>query len=68
MNDETRLVLAGLQGEIEKHLEAIVEMLPDDYAVTLIARNTKIPNAQLVVTKETDIETVANELLGAPKL
>lgn len=46
-------------------LNRLNQLLPDGYKLTLIARHPNIPNAQMVVSDDTDLEAVANALLTA---
>ena len=48
-------------------LDRLSQLLPPDYKLTLVARHTKLPNAQMVVTEEndTDFEAIVHALMTA---
>ena len=57
--------LANMQQGIRKHLDGIQTLLPPGYAITFVARHVAIEDAQLILSKDPDIEAVANALLKA---
>lgn len=74
-NDEQRKMT---DAEVERHLQemntqiaallnAAQKVLPPKYQITLIARHTEIPEANMVWSKESDMEVVADALLKAGK-
>lgn len=74
-NDEQRQMT---DAEIEQHvqemntqiaalLNAAQKVLPPKYMITLVARHTEIPEANMVWSKEPDMEVVANAVLKAGK-
>lgn len=56
--DHIKRVVAG-------QLASIEGQLPPGYKLTFIARHPRIPNAQMVVSDDNDLEAVAHELLTA---
>jgi hypothetical protein len=57
--------LYQLRAAMTPYLEAIQQMLPEDYRVTLVARHLNLEEAQFVLTEDDDVEAVANCLLRA---
>jgi hypothetical protein len=60
--------LENIQREVGHHLGAISKVLPPGYKITFIARNVDIPNGQVVMTEDDNLELVAQELLSAGDL
>jgi hypothetical protein len=46
------LSLIIIRPQIEKHLQAIADILPAHYKVTMVARSDKHPNAEIVLTED----------------
>ncbi len=74
-NDEQRKMT---DVEVEQHIQemntqiaallnAAQKVLPPKYQITLIARHTEIPEANMVWSKEPDMEVVADAILKAGK-
>lgn len=55
--------LLGIRPELEKHLIAIQNLLPDPYRLTLVARHTSNPDAYITLTDDYPLEDVATVLM-----
>ena len=51
--------LYGLQTSIEPHLERIEKILPKEYRLTLVARHTTMPEAEIVLTLDNLWDVIA---------
>ena len=51
--------LLNLYYDIQAHLEAIEQLLPDAYKLTLLARNTEKPNADILMGTDEPEEVLA---------
>lgn len=65
LSPQARMQLDHIKRVVAGQLTSIERQLPPGYKLTLIARHPTIPNAQMVVTDDNDLEAVANELLSA---
>lgn len=59
--------LQEMNTQVAAHLSAMQKILPPKYQITLVARHIEIPEANMVWSKETDMEVVADALLKAGK-
>lgn len=59
--------IAEMNTQIVALLAAAQKVLPPKYQITLIARHTEMPEANMVWSKESDMEAVADAVLKAGK-
>lgn len=59
--------IAEMNTQIIALLAAAQKVLPPKYQITLVARHTEMPEANMVWSKETDMEAVADAVLKAGK-
>lgn len=57
--------LYHLRAQIAPYLDAVQQLLPEDYRVTLVARHLRLEEAQFVLTSDDNLEATANCLLRA---
>lgn len=55
--------LLAIRPQIETHLRAIGNLVPEEYRQTLVMRHTALPDAYLVVTDDYPLEDVATTLM-----
>lgn len=59
--------IAEMNTQIVALLAAAQKVLPPKYQLTLVARHTEMPEANMVWSKEQDMEVVADAILKAGK-
>ena len=60
------MTLALIQMSFDRHLQQMAKELPDDYRLTLVARNTKRPDADIIMTRD-DLQGVSRAVLALNK-
>ena len=55
-----------IQLSFQNHLRQMAEELPPDYQLTLVVRNTKMPNADIIMTRDS-LPEVAEAILSLAK-
>lgn len=65
MDESAKQLLEAKRDEMSVALATIKRLLPEDYRLTLICRHLSMPNAQLILTEDLDLESAANALLQA---
>lgn len=55
-----------IQASFDGHLQQMASELPDDYRLTLVARNTKRPDADIIMTRD-DLQEVSRAVLAIDK-
>lgn len=62
---QTQEYTTKMQDAISELLGQIQNVLPPGYAITFVARHMTVSDAQLILSKDSDIEAVARLLLNA---
>ena len=57
------MTLALIQMSFDRHLQQMAAELPDGYRLTLVARNTTRPDADIVMTRD-DLWKVSEAILA----
>lgn len=63
-DEEIDQYLNGLYQQIAHSLANIQRILPDGYLITLICRNAITPGADIILTKDRNVEAAADALLS----
>lgn len=61
---ELNQYIADLQKNVAEHLDAIQHLVPPGFYITLVVRHHDTAGAGFVMTKDKNLEAVANEVLG----